>query len=182
MGYVSNMNRDRRNAKKGAPIASDQDTSARDAMLAAWGERPALVFGTWRVQRPAGVRALLIWHKVGAGGMGDLSLPWLPTHEEVYALGGPFVGKRQDAVYPIRCLMSGDKDRPDHPTPKPVPLMERLILHTAGTVADPFAGSGSTLVAAKVLGRRAIGVELEERYCEIAAKRLAQDTLFGGVA
>lgn len=70
-----------------------------------------------------------------------------------------------------------------HPTRKPVPVMRDLIrLVSPGIVLDPFAGSGATLRAAKDLGRKAIGVEIEERYCEIAAARLAQDNLFGEAA
>lgn len=183
MAYESNRNRDRRNAKMGRPVAGDASPAARDACLGLWGDRPALVFGTWRVPRPAAAKALLIWHKLGAGGLGDLSIPWLPTHEEVYVLGRGFVGKRSDAVLSVPPLMSGSAERPDHPTPKPISLLEVLISKCPpGTIADPFAGSGSTLVAARNLGRKAIGVEVDERYCEIIARRLAQAPLLVGGA
>lgn len=72
-----------------------------------------------------------------------------------------------------------------HPCPKSVPLMLWLIQRAtqpSAVVLDPFMGSGSTLVAAKQLGRRAIGVEISERYCEVAARRLAQGVLFGATA
>jgi site-specific DNA-methyltransferase (adenine-specific) len=72
-----------------------------------------------------------------------------------------------------------------HPTEKPPSLLEHLITYgclEGGTVLDLFAGSSSTLAAAKATGRRAIGIEGDERYCEVSARRLAQDTLFGGVA
>jgi DNA modification methylase len=67
-----------------------------------------------------------------------------------------------------------------HPTQKPESLMRELVqLFTdeGDLIIDPFAGSGTTLVAAKRLGRRAIGIELQEQYAEIAAKRLSQGAL-----
>jgi DNA (cytosine-5)-methyltransferase 1 len=68
----------------------------------------------------------------------------------------------------------------DHPTPKPLGLFSLFVrLHSdqGDTVLDPFMGSGTTLRAAKDLNRRAIGIEIEERYCDLAAKRCAQEVL-----
>ena len=66
-----------------------------------------------------------------------------------------------------------------HPTQKPVTLMNRIIEDhfPTGVIADPFMGAGSTLRAAKDLGRRAVGIEIEERYCAAAVARLAQEVL-----
>jgi DNA modification methylase len=74
-----------------------------------------------------------------------------------------------------RGFTAADKE---HPMQKPIELMSWVVnMAPAGVVLDPYMGSGTTLVAAKNLGRKAIGIEIEERYCEIAAKRLAQETL-----
>jgi len=183
MGYESNRNRDKRNVKIGRPISGDRDTVIRDFVINMWGDRPALVFGRWNLPRPTRTRARLIWDK-RVQGTGDLSLPWGPAEEEIYVLGSGFVGQRTGNVISVQMLMSGDSRRPEHPTPKPVGLMERLIQKCPpGMVADPFAGSGATLLAARAQGRRSIGVEVEERYCELIVKRLAQGALdFGGAA
>ena len=65
-----------------------------------------------------------------------------------------------------------------HPSEKPVDLCECLIGWTSGVVLDPFAGSGTTLRAAKNMGREAVGIEIEESLCEVAATRLQQNVLF----
>ena len=177
-------------AGRSRPIANDTTTATRDAALALWGARPWLMFGTWRQPRPEGTAQVLVWDKTdGVGpGMGDLTSAFGTSHEDIY-LGGkwPKQVARRGSVIRTSYAMgnpNGLVATTGHPTPKPVDLMEVLLAGAPpGIISDPFAGSGSTLVAAKALGRKAIGVELEERYCEIAARRLAQDVLdFGGAA
>ena len=158
------------------PIAGDRDLTSRDDALALWGDRPALVFGTWKRPRPSGTRQMIVWDKRGGAGFsGDLNMPWADITEEIYVLGNGWVGGRVPAIYSIPTIPTQSSKRPDHPTPKPVGLMESLIEKCPpGLIADPFAGSGSTLIAARNLGRKVIGVELEEKYCELIVKRLSQ--------
>jgi DNA modification methylase len=165
-------------AVKLSKIANDHDSATRDATINMWGgDRPAAVFGTWRVPRPSSTKQVLIWNKRGIGpGMGDLTTAFGTSHEEIYLIG--HWGKRharRGSVITTESSPSGLTTRIGHPTPKPVGLMEILVSAAPdGTIADPFAGSGATLLAARNLGRKVIGVEIEEKYCEIIAKRLDQ--------
>lgn len=148
----------------------------------------ALVFTDWRMWiesydavEGAGwrVRNMLVWDKMQMG----MGMPFRNQHElVVYGKRSPAAITSGKCGNVIACRRSGNAN---HPTEKPVDLlcaMLRTCVNT-GTVLDPFMGSGTTLVAAKSLGRRAVGIELEERYCEIAAERCRQDVLdFGGAA
>lgn len=117
-------------------------------------------------------RNMIVWDK-GQMGMG---MPWRNQHELIY------YGKRTPAQINsgrygnvVKCPRTGNIQ---HPTEKPVRVMANLIANTTGSViCDPFMGSGTTLRAAKDLGRKAIGIEIEEKYCEIAANRLRQEVL-----
>lgn len=164
-------------------IAGDLDTAVRDHALAAWGERPAVVFGDLTLAPPSGNKQTCIYRKpVNAGARGAMG-GFRRDVEAVY-LVGPWpsgLGGRSSVIAtnaPSQGNPSSPQGRYGHPHAKPVDVMETLIAACPpGVIADPFAGSGSTLVAARNLGRRAIGVELDERYAEKAARRLSQGVL-----
>lgn len=174
-----------------AGITNDNDTTVRDAALTLWGDsRPALCFGSLKSPYPAAWSRMLVFEKpsVGCGLIGNRK-PWLANWEPVFILGDwPEQTPTRSAVVRTQCRAAsgynGYSTQAGHSHAKPLDVMEQLIdACPSGTVADPFAGSGSTLVAARNLGRRAIGVEIHEPYCELIAKRLDQMCLdFGAPA
>lgn len=127
----------------------------------------------------------LVWDKAVIG-MGDLASPWGPQHETIVfatyeiskanrAKGYGNLSARLRKGSVIRGLRPHSGAVKHHPTEKPIDVMRQLIESSSvmgETVYDPFAGSGSTLIAAALEGRLAVGCEIDERHCETAAKRL----------
>lgn len=164
----------------GRTIPGDENTGIRDRVLELWGDRPALVFGTWKAPRPAKTRHVLVWDKVNRVGGYYSDLPWRLGHEEVYVLGKGFVGEKRSNVLHVPNLLPNDPMRLAHPTPKPPELLRQLLdgCPEDWVIADPFSGTGSTLRAAKDLGRRAIGCEIDLEYCDVIKSVCGQENLF----
>jgi site-specific DNA-methyltransferase (adenine-specific) len=134
--------------------------------------------------------AELIWDKINMSG-GNTECVWGKSHERIvfgsrthsaqnkadgYGVGTARL--RRGSV--LRYQRPNANGAGNHLSEKPVMLLRELIESSSRfgeIVLDPFMGSGSTLVAATIEGRRAIGIEIEERYCEIAARRMAQEPL-----
>lgn len=157
-------------------IPGDLETEVRDFGLALRDDRPAAVFGSWKVTRPSGpILALLTWDKGEHVGMGDLSLPWKPNTEEIYIFGRGWSGRRRGSVLrhnAIAGTVATTQGR-HHEMEKPVGLLRDLVaVAPPGTILDPTCGSGTTLVAAQRAGRKAIGIEIREEDCETVAARL----------
>lgn len=129
--------------------------------------------------------SLMVWDKewIGPGGSQGLR----PAYELCALMAKPGFAINDRGIPDVWRHKTGSNKPNGHPAEKPVALVER-ILKTSGlkpgeTVLEPFAGSGTTAVAAKTLGFRCIAIEAEEKYCEIIARRLSQGVLdFGGAA
>jgi hypothetical protein len=165
-------------------ISGDSDTAVRDEALRLLSPHHlAIVFGSPLRAAPTGsVQALFYLKPPDAGAVGARG-GWRRDVELMYLVGPWPVGAPvRTALYATRARSVGNPSgigaRAGHPHAKPLDVLEALLVDCPpGVIADPFAGSGSTLVAARNLGRKAIGVELDERYCETIARRLAQDVL-----
>jgi len=148
----------------------------------------AWVFGNWRslpvYQRAAidsgfPAASLLVWDKDWIGPAGPQQLR--SQHEVCICLANEgFTQPNRSQGDVLRVRASSSKPT-GHPAEKPVPLLRRIVELTGAKpgdiILDPFAGSGTLSVAAKELGVRSVAIEYEERWCEVAAKRLAANVL-----
>ncbi len=172
----------------GVEIVGDKDTSARDSALTWWGDRPAAVFGSWRIPvfgEPAGV---LIWEKGGQSGGGDLDFPWWQCVELVHLYGSwtrNGAPKASPVIHvPPPYYSDGHKL---HPHQKPIPLLLEILERAPpGDVLDLFGGSGSTAIAADQCGRNVTIVECDPRWWPVIDGRIEAETrqrpLFGNDA
>jgi len=173
------------------PVTNDESL---DVLRAAWpnamqclkNDRHWYVFASPRMIHAVlpivgNAKHTIAWDKGDRGTVGDLQCGFGEAWEAIlYGMKGrrPLRGKRSRTV--VRYDWSSTMD-PVHPTVKPVPLLRQLVEWSTAdteTVLDFNAGSGTTGRACKDLGRRCIMVEIEEKYCRIAAERLAQGVLF----
>ena len=140
-----------------------------------WRTLPVVMRAAVDAQMP--VTSMLVWDKqwIGPGGVQGLR----PSYELVALLAQPGFAIADRGLPDVWQHKVGSYKESGHPAEKPEQLVRRLITTSGpgGVVLDPFLGSGTTAVAAKNAGWRAIGIEAEERYCEIAAKRCAQEVL-----
>jgi hypothetical protein len=139
-------------------------------------ERAALTCGVANAHLYPRPSWTLAWFTPAGAGSGPWGFccwqPVLVYGKDPYLQEG--AGRRPDAL-----VATETAEKNGHPCPKPIGvwkwLMQRVSPHENETIIDPFCGSGTTLRAAKDLGHPAIGIEVEEAYAEIAAKRLSQE-------
>jgi DNA modification methylase len=125
-----------------------------------------------------GISSVLVWHKDWIGPGGPIGLR--PAYELVALMGMPEFAIPDRGVPDVWTVPWSSQKPNGHPAEKPVKLMGRIIQESglgAAAVCDPFMGSGTTLVSCKRLGIAAVGIEADERWCEVAANRLQQDAL-----
>jgi len=152
-----------------------------------YNHKPRVQAGTlWlplRLNPDLPLRQIIVWAR--AGGMNFAPTHYVPTHEWIMVIARPEFRLKSKGASGVGDLWRiPQESNPDHPAPFPLGLPARAIESTAPrSVLDPFMGSGTTLRAAKDAGVSSVGIEKSERYCEIAAKRLAQGALdFGTVS